>query len=310
MPRTARRALRARVLFPALLGVAGAAAALSLGPGGLPVGSAADRFVAGQLSTVREPVAAARARILRERAAAHRRAIGAGVPASVTVEHVRDRFAGLTYDEVVDRDGRGRALVLQRFDPVGRLLAAVRFGGHNPRKVVLADGAGAQAAALRHARALGFAPAGSARVGRGAAKEWIVEWPRVVDGIPVPGDGLVIRTWADGSLHTAVRHDRPLAGRPDRLLPAGEARRLARARLSGWLDGRHAGEWRIDGASLAWVAPNDTFEPAAPDAPANVLRLAWVVRVTTSGDLAAAIRGTEVYIDAGDGRLLGGDILR
>jgi hypothetical protein len=121
---------------------------------------------------------------------------------------------------------------------------------------------------------------------------------------------VIVRTWADGSLHTAARHERPLAERPGRLLPEEEAQRLARERLTAWLDARSAGEWRIDGASLAWVAPNDTFEGAAPDAPAGILRLAWVVRVTTGGELAAAVRGVELYLDAGDGRLLGGDVLR
>jgi hypothetical protein len=310
MPRAAWRTIRVRVLLPALVGVAGAAVALSLGPGGPPTGSAADRFVAGQPSTIRSPLGGTLAKTLHERAAAHRAAIGAGLPASVTVEHVQDRFTGLTYDQVVDRDGAGRALALQRFDSAGRLLAAVRFGGHNPKQTSLPDAAAARATALRHARDLGLTTAGSPLIRRGAADEWVVEWPRVVDGIPVPGDGLVIRTWADGSLHSAVRHDRPLAGRPGRLLAAGEARRLARGRLSAWLDARHAGEWRIAGASLAWVAPNDTFEAAAPDAPGAVLRLAWVVRVSTSGDLAGTLGGLELYVDAGDGRLLGGDVVR
>jgi hypothetical protein len=304
------RVTRARLLLPLLVGVAAAVAALSLGPGGPPAGSAADSFVAGQRSTTRTPVGDKEAKSLRERAAAHRRAIGVGAVGSASVERVRDRFTGLTYDEVVDRDGQGQTLALQRFDAAGRLLAAVRFGGHNPKQVTLADAAGAQAAALRHAQALDLGPAGTARVRRGAAEEWVVEWPRVVDGIPVPGDGVVVRTWVDGSLHTAVRHERPLAERPGRQITTGEARRLAGDRLAGWLDARHRGEWRIEGSSLAWVAPNDAFEPGAPDAPASVLQLAWVVRVTTSGTLAETIRGLEFFLDAGDGRLLGGDIVR
>jgi len=310
MPRTARRALRVRILFSALVAAATAALALSLGPGGPPPGSAADRFVAGQLSTTRTPVVGAEAKVLRERAATHRRAIGVSAAATVTVERVVDRFAGLTVDEVVDRDNRGRPLALQRFDPAGRLLAAVRFGGHNPKGTDVATAARAEGAALRLARALDLDPAGAARVRRGAAEEWIVEWPRVVDGIPVPGDGVFVRAWTDGSLHTAVRHERPLAEPPGRLIAVGQARRLAEARLAGWLDARNAGEWRIDGASLAWVAPNDTFEASGPDAPAATLRLAWVVRATTRGALAGSIRGLELYLDAGDGRLLGGDVVR
>ncbi len=304
------RVARARYFLPLLIAATASVTALSLGPGGPSAGSAADRFVAGQRSTTHAPVGSDLAATLRERAAAHRRAIGVTAVASATVERVVDRFAGLTFDEVVDRDGRGRPLALQRFDPTGRLAAVVRFGGHNPKRVAVADEAGARAAAERQARALDLGPAGTARVRRGAADEWVVEWPRLVDGVPVPGDGVVVRTWADGTLHTAVRHERSLAERPGRLIAVGEARRLADTRLTGWLDGRNAGEWRIDGASLAWVAPNDAFEPSAPDAPASTLRLAWVVRVTTSGNLAGSVRGLELFLDAGDGRLLGGDVLR
>jgi hypothetical protein len=305
-----RQGLRARILVAALVAVGGTVIALSPGPFGPPTGSAADRFVAGQASTVREPVGGERAKVLENRAAANRGAIGAGRPAAVSVAHVLDRFSGSAFDEVVDRDGRGRPLAIQRFDPAGRLLAAVRFGGHNPKMMALTDASGAEAAATGHARALGLVPAGVASVRRGATDEWIVEWSRTVDGIAVPGDGLVVRTWKDGSLHTVVLHERPLAARPARTISSGVARRIARARLAGWLDDRHPGEWRIAGVSQAWVAPNDTFEAAAPDAPATILRLAWVVRVSTSGGLAEAVRRLELYLDAGDGRLLGGDVAR
>ena len=66
----------------------------------------------------------------------------------------------------------------------------------------------------------------------------------------------------------------------------------------------------VKGLGLAWVPPNDTFAPAAPDAPSATLRLAWVARVTTSGALTENLRALEVYIDAGDGSVIGGDILR
>lgn len=303
------RAARVRLL-PLLVAAAAAATALSFGPGGPPAGSAADPFVAGQRSTSRVSVGGGEAAALRQRAATNRLEIGAAAAVSVTVERVQDRFSGLTYDEVVDRDGRGQPVALQRFDPAGRLTAAVRFGGHNPKRVTIGNGTAALAAAERHARALDLAPAGAARVRRGAADEWVVEWPRVVDGVPVPGDGVVVRTWVDGTLHVAVRHERPLAEQPQRLIAAGEARRLAMERLAGWLDAHHAGEWRISGLALAWVAPNDAFAPDAPDAPASVLRLAWVASVTTDGELADTLHGVELYLDAGDGRLLGGDIAR
>jgi hypothetical protein len=66
----------------------------------------------------------------------------------------------------------------------------------------------------------------------------------------------------------------------------------------------------LTGLALAWVPPNDTFAPTAPDAPGAVLRLAWVVRAATSGGLSDSLRGLEIYLDAADGSVFGGDILR
>ena len=58
------------------------------------------------------------------------------------------------------------------------------------------------------------------------------------------------------------------------------------------------------------MAPNDTFSPDRPDAPSSTLRLSWVARVATTGSLADSLRGLELYVDAGDGALIGGDVLR
>jgi hypothetical protein len=58
----------------------------------------------------------------------------------------------------------------------------------------------------------------------------------------------------------------------------------------------------------AWVAPNGAFDPSASDAPAETLRLAWIVGFDVAGALVERIRSIEVWIDAGDGTLLGGDV--
>jgi hypothetical protein len=59
----------------------------------------------------------------------------------------------------------------------------------------------------------------------------------------------------------------------------------------------------------AWVAPNDTWDPARPDAPDATLRLTWVVRLESTGALAERMRMLEFWLDAGDGALIGGDIV-
>jgi hypothetical protein len=73
--------------------------------------------------------------------------------------------------------------------------------------------------------------------------------------------------------------------------------------------GGSSGELRIVAAERVWVAPNDMFGGARLDAPAETLRLAWAVRFEAQGTLAERLRSVEVWIDAGDGRPLGGDVI-
>ena len=128
--------------------------------------------------------------------------------------------------------------------------------------------------------------------------------------MPVPGDGLRLQLWPDGSFHGLAVSEHPLAARPATTIPAAAAEATVGALLDRWIPAAARRDARIAGAALAWVAPNDTFEPARPDAPAEVRRLAWVVSVRSTGPLAGPLRGLEVSIDAGDGTLLGGDVLR
>ncbi len=58
-----------------------------------------------------------------------------------------------------------------------------------------------------------------------------------------------------------------------------------------------------------WIAPNDSFGGRRLDAPAETLRLAWAVRFDATGALAERVRSVEVWLDAGDGSVLGGDAI-
>ena len=104
---------------------------------------------------------------------------------------------------------------------------------------------------------------------------WTVAWDRRVAGIPVPGDGLRIQLWPDGSVHGLTRSERTLAARPAVLLDEARARAVVRGALDTWFTGDARGQVAVGGIALAWVPPNDTFA-AGPDAPSPVLRLAWV----------------------------------
>ena len=139
---------------------------------------------------------------------------------------------------------------------------------------------------------------------------WTVTWPRAVDGDAGPG---------------RRRPDRPLAGRPDARdrpdrarprAPAGDdPRRGDRAgqadRELADLFGSRAGEIRDlrPRASPGWPRTTRSTRPR-PDAPAP--RCAWPGsrEARTSGELAESLRAVKLYLDAGTGALIGGDVLR
>jgi hypothetical protein len=298
---------RARLVVAAT--VAGVAIGLGI-PGGTAPGDAADRFVAGGPAVERAPIRPDRAAPVLAAASASRTQLGLPEPVSVDVEHVTDRLGGTTYDEVTERDGSGRTLHLQRFDERGRLVGAVSFGWQAAGGRRLPDNAAARARATALATGLGLDVAGQPDV-RAEPDDtgWTIAWPRMADGIPVPGDGIRIDLWPDGRVHAVVRTERPLAVRPARVIDEAAARARAAITL-GDLFGSRSGQVAIAAAALGWIAPNDAFEPTAPDAPDATLRLAWVVEARTRGDLSDGLRAVKLFLDAGSGALLGGDVLR
>jgi hypothetical protein len=302
-------ALRATI---AVIGVGGTLAVSAVVVAGPRDGSAADPFVAGQQAVDVAALTGPAAEAGFARAAASRLRLGFPTPARQEASHVVDRFAATTYDEVTAFDGFGRMVSLQRFDTAGRLTAAVRFGWSSGGGAPLPDGTAARARAESLVTAtLGAPPSGLVRVGRtGADGGWTVGWTRSVAGIQVPGDGVRVQLWADGSLHSFSRSERRLAPAPAVTLDRATVRGLLDGQLDRWFAGAQRSEVTVTGLDLAWVAPNDTFAPGRPDAPAATLRLAWVGRIATTATLAESLRGLEVYLDAGDGSVLGGDVLR
>ena len=172
--------------------------------------------------------------------------------------------------------------------------SAARTPGPGPRRLLAAAG---------------LTPDGAPTVTPAADGGWRIAWQRAVGGVPVVGDGSTVTLFGDGTLHAAARRERSLAAAPAATLEVAAAERIARERLVALL-GRASGDARIVRTRLSWVAPNDTFDGQAPDAPDPVLRLAWVVEVRTVAPLADRLQALELYLDAGDGTLLGGDLLR
>lgn len=294
-----------------LVGVAVAGAAIGLGfPGGTAPGDAADRFVAGGPATERMPLLGDRAASVLAAAGTSRRHLGLSEPAAVEVDQVTDRYGGTTYNEVTGRDGAGRRVHLQRFDERGRLVGAVSFGWQAAGGRRLPGVAAARARGTALAADLGLDVAGQPEVRQEPDDTgWAIAWPRVVDGIPVAGDGIRVDLWPDGRVHAVVRTERPLASRPARVIDEAAARARATLALAD-LFGSRSGQIAIATVALGWVAPNDAFDSTAPDAPDATLRLAWVVEARTSGELSEGLRAVKLFLDAGSGALLGGDVLR
>lgn len=269
-----------------------------------------DPYVAGSDPTRVVRLGGALAATALDRAARTERTLGLTGLAQRTVDRVVDRRAQRTYDEVTGLDAGGRPVAVLRYALDGRLIAATSLGWRPGPGQALDTDTAAVGAADRLAHALGVTPVGPGVAARSGGNGWSVRWARTVDGISVPGDGLRLQLWPDGSFHGLVASEHPLAARPTSTIPAASASTIVAALLDRWIPAAERGDARIVGTALSWVAPNDTFESAKPDAPAAVRRMAWVVSVRSSGGLAESLRGLEVSIDAGNGTLLGGDVLR
>ena len=288
------------------LALAGLAIAGLLSIGGSAI-QAADPFVAGGRSTRAIPAGADD--LARARARGQAVAAALGLPGvNHRVQRLDDAFEHRTYDEVTSTDAAGHEVAITRLDLDGSVAMAVSLGWR-PAGGRALDGPAAANRALALARQAGLTPAGQPSVRSSAgAGGWSIAWARIVDGVVVRGDGLRIALWPDGALHGLTRTERQLAPAPARSLDADAARSAATAVVAARLDGS-SGELRVVAAERVWVAPNDTFGGGRLDAPAESLRLAWAVRLEAQGTLAERLRSVEVWIDAGDGQPLGGDVI-
>ncbi len=267
--------------------------------------TAAHPFVAGEDSTRQLSLPASASVRAMARAASVGRALG--LPAGTSsVRRIEDRLEHATYDEVTTRDASGRPIGVVTLTPEGRLRAAAALGLHQSAADTKPASAVARASAI--ARAAGLATAGTPTVVRSAgAGGWLVTWPRVVDGAPVRGDGTRVALWADGTFHSASTSERPLAPAPP-VKASSAAATAAAGRFVGSRFGPAATSLAPSGATLAWVAPNDTWDAARPDAPGATARLAWVVEYRATGSLAQRLVAIEVWLDAGTLEVIGGDV--
>jgi hypothetical protein len=278
-----------------------------------PASQAADlhQWAAGERAIVTSAPDSDLAAAIDVRVAGLERALGLSGVAGRRLAVVEDLFQQRRVDEVTYLDQRGRPIGLVRLAPDGRLVAAVRLGYRDAFALGTLDAAAAVSQARSLADALGLTPPETTPTVRpmmnGAL--WAVAWPRVVAGVAVDGDGLTVRLWRSGDLHSVTVGERPL-DRPLNTITAEHAR----AALDDLLPGVMSAERRADGIVgspvLWWVAANDRFRPSGSDAPARSLRLAYVFEMRFAGASAELIRSVRFWIDAETAQLIGGDVLQ
>jgi hypothetical protein len=242
------------------------------------------------------------------RAKAARDALGFPVGAKRSGRHVQDGGRKVSYDEVSEVDTADRPIALTQFDGSGRLLAAVRFDSPTASAASTTPDA-ATRAAQRGLAASGVPVSGQPQADADSTSGgWNVHWARTQGGLPVRGDETRVHVWQDGRIQSvaSVQHD--LASAPARRLDQAAATNSVSSQLGRWFAGSESAA-AIQGMDLEWVGPNAAFDPSKLDATPAPYRLAWVANVKPSGPVAQSVRLITLYIDAGDGTVLGGDVV-
>jgi hypothetical protein len=278
-----------------------------------PASQAADlhQWAAGERAMVTSAPDADLAAAIDVRVAGLERALGLSGTAGRRFAVVDDRFQQRRVDEVTYLDQRGRPIGLVRLTPDGRLVAAVRLGYRDAFALGQLDAAAAVSRARSLTASLGVAPPPTSPSVRPMMNGtlWAVSWPRVVAGVAVIGDGLTVRLWRSGDLHSVTVGERPLE-QPQGTISAERARAALEDLLPGIVSAERRSDGVVGAPVLRWVAANDRFRPSGADAPASSLRLAYVFEMRFAGVSATLIRSVTFWIDAETAELIGGDLLQ
>ncbi len=243
------------------------------------------------------------------RAASARDALGFPAGAKRAGKHVRDGFLSTEYDQVDEVDVAGQPLVQIQLDSAGLLVSAVRFDFPSGSSAKVSKDAAARSAA-RGLSASGIAVTGPYQVDANPALGgWDVHWDRSQAGFRVRGDETRVHVWDDGRVQAAAHVEHKLAAPPGRRLGAGDAKKVVIGQLDRWFAGRDSG-YQVQEMDLEWVEPNAAFDARQLSAAPASYRLAWVTNVKPTGTAADYLYLLTVYVDAADGTLLGGDIVR
>jgi hypothetical protein len=299
-----------------LAGVAIVAAALVLTTGSMTAASppattdpwAAPAAIAGGTGKTETPLSADDKPEAVARSRATRTALGIPGGVDTRAVHVKDGTRRLEYDEVTDVDADGQAVSLTQLDGSGRLLLAVRFDVPKKPKTVI----GRQAALDRASSSLGSAGievGGSPVVGETQSwGGWDVSWPRTTGSVAVRGDEVRVHVREDGEIGSVGQVVHELASAPAVKLTRAQARSVATKQVQGW-SAKSGARFTIGDLAMEWTPANATFDPSKMGAVEEPYRLCWVVNVTPEGDAAAYASLVVMYIDAGTGAVIGGDVV-
>jgi hypothetical protein len=67
--------------------------------------------------------------------------------------------------------------------------------------------------------------------------------------------------------------------------------------------------YTVTDMDLEWVGPNAAFDASKLNTAPAPYRLSWVVNVKPTGEAADYIRLITLYVDAGNGTIIGGDVV-
>lgn len=242
------------------------------------------------------------------RAARARDAIGFPIGPRRSGRHVHDSLKQSDYDEVAEVDSTGQPLALTQFDTAGLLVVAVRFDEKAPT-VGRISGDVATRSAKTALSAVGLSVAGEVRTDvNDVTGGWDVHWTRSQAGFAVRGDEARVHVWQDGRVGSVARVEHKLAAAPARQISASDAHLAVTRQMAAWF-GNADSTYTVDKMDVEWVEPNAAFDATKVGAASAPYRLAWVANVTPKGAAADSVRLITLYVDAGDGTVIGGDVI-
>jgi hypothetical protein len=210
-------------------------------------------------------------------------------------------------DEVTVSQPDGRVVAVMRLDADrGGLRSLVRMAWSVDDDGAQTSAATAPDAASRYAEAMGIAAPATlpGTAWDEAMRAWRVSWPRLIEGIAAPGEGLTLWVYPGGRLAAMRRIETPAASAPLLRIAPDRAKRAARA----WAAGAGIPDGILTVAAtppLAWVAPDDFASRGGAEATEARLYLAYTVQLTVrppGGD----VREVLLFVDAGSGAVIGG----